>query len=184
MDGVVILSEEGIEVTNGLGRAGNLNTGDDGESVTLGSSLSQTYGIVQIRLDTVLVGLTRTDDIGVGSLCTFGKKIIQEINHLLLVGAVLQVLGDSQHIQTLQPSLLNTELGRNATVREDRVGVKVGLKDRVSIHLRKDNLAALTRLVLMVAQQFGISGILIMCLGRCCRCHKQSSEEKKFFHIV
>ena len=141
---VVIGGKERIEVTDGLGGAGNLNTGDDGKAIGLGSSLSQTYGIVQIRLDALLVGLTRADDVDVSGLCTLGKKIIQEINHLLLVGAILQMLGDSQHIQTLQPGLLNTELGRHAAIREDRVSVQIRLINREAIDLGENNLTTLT----------------------------------------
>ena len=53
--------------------------------------------------------------------------------------AILDMLGTSHHIQTVEPRLLNTVMGRNATIGVDGVGMQIGLIDIVSGNLRNRN---------------------------------------------
>ena len=50
------------------------------------------------------------------------------------------MLGAGHHVETIQPRLLNTIVGRNATIGVDGVGMQVGLIDIESIDLRNDYL--------------------------------------------
>ena len=160
VDGVVILGEDGVVVANGFGCARNLHTRHNGYAITLGGLLGKACGEIQIDLNATLLGAF-VQQIGIHSLGALGQVTTQEVNHLLLIVAVLGVLGDSDSIQAIEPRLLHTILGCNVGIGEDGVGVQVGLIDVQPTHLRQDNLVA----YLLVVRQ-GLARHLGVVVGR------------------
>ena len=123
----------------------NLGTGDNCNAVSLRCVLVQLHRIVQIRKNTC-IGSLAADNVAVCGLHILGDVACKEIHHLTLVRTILHVLGNGDNVQTIVPSLLNAELGRNATIREDSVVVQVSLVDVEATHLRQHHLHALTAL--------------------------------------
>ena len=176
VDCIVVGGKESVVVTDGLGRASDLNTRNNGQSVALCGLACQLDGQIQIRGDTMLVGRL-VDNAMILSLSPFGEDSAQRLNHISLVATILDVLGDSQHVQTVIPRLAHTKFGRAVAVRVDRVGVQIGLVDRIAIDLGQHKLDTLRRVVERVASDVGVFGVLVVVLRRRCRGDQQRGKQ-------
>ena len=160
----------------------NLGTGDNSDAVSLSSILIQLYGVVQIRENTC-IGSLATDNVAVCGLHILGNITCKEVHHLALIRTILHVLGNGNNVQTVVPSLLNTELRRYTTVRKDCVVVQIGLVDIEATYLRQNHLHALTALAIVETQHILICriGVIELCRGRE-RSSQSHCQSKKFFH--
>ena len=172
VEGVVIRGEEGVVMAVGDRLAGDLGAGDDREAVFHGGFLRQFYREVQVGLDAPLVGRL-PDDVVVEGFRAFGHIAFQEVEHLAFVAAVFHVFGDRQHIQAVVPRFAHAEFGRAVAVGIDRVGVQVGLIDRVAVHCGQYELRALRGDASGVARDVGIVGVGVVML---CACGANRSE--------
>ena len=180
--GVVVGGEKGVVVAVSDRFAGDFSAGNDRDAVFRGRLLRQLHREVQVGLDALFVG-GFPDDVVVEGFGAFGDIAFQEMQHLAFVAAVLHVVGDRQHVQTVVPGFAHAEFGRAVAVRIDRVGVQVGLVDRVAVHLGQYEFRALSRHAPGVARDVGIVGVGVVMLCGCGAGSRESGEEKQcFFH--
>ena len=160
-DSVNILQEDSIvlarsaRVTPNLGTTNrhnrNLLLGDDMECLLV--------TCIEVRQHrSILILLVTRTCVRVGIRLTVLVVWRKGLQHKLLVGTNFEVVGNSNDIQTIVPSLTNTLTRSNLTVRIDGVNMEIGLVGVVAFNLRQDNLGTTHRLVVKADTSLSLYG--------------------------
>ena len=137
-------------MTKLLRLASNLDTRNQSHIVSRSLLLRSLISYVEVGLNTILIGTGLVDPPVLRLLRSATVVALQEIEILLLALAALEMLGHRDNIQTIIPRFGHAAVGRNVTIRVNRVNMQIGLVDVISVHLGQKYLAARRRIVLQV----------------------------------